>query len=143
MKGSIPVFEEVIRRAKTANMPIICSAGNDKIDIDSNPCFPACYADHSELGNHVITVTSKYDSVCQNFSSSGKKIDLAYKADSLCRHPIPDATGAMGIIFYPGTSYAAPYVTADVINYLLLHPSGFSKSGYIGSIPVGSAIKKY
>jgi Subtilase family len=143
MKASIPVFEEVIRRAKTANMPVICSAGNDKIDIDLNPCFPACYADHSELGNHVITVTSKYDSICQNFSSSGKKIDLAYKTDSMCRHPIPDATGAMGIIFYPGTSYAAPYITADVINYLLLHPSGFSKSGYISSIPVGSDIKKY
>lgn len=144
MKGSIPVFEEVIRRAKIANMPLVCSAGNDKIDLDLKPYFPACYADHSELGNYVITVTSKYDSVCQNFSSSGKKIDLAFKTDSMCRHAIPDAiNGNVGSIFNPGTSYAAPYITADVINYLLLHPSGFSKSGYIGSIPVGSDMKKY
>jgi hypothetical protein len=143
MKESIPVFEEVIRRAKTANMPVVCSAGNDKIDLDLKPYFPACYADHSELGSYVITVTSKYDSVCQNFSSSGKKIDLAFKTDSMCRHAIPDARGNMGGIFNPGTSYAAPYITADVINYLLLHPAGFSKSGYIGSIPVGSDIKKY
>ncbi len=143
VKEAIPVFDQVLRRAKAVNMIVICSAGNDNIDIDLNPYYPACYADHSELGSHVITVTSKYDSVCQNFSSSGKKIDLTVKTDAQCNHAIPDALGNMTGIFESGTSYAAPYVTAGVINYLLLHPSGFSKSGYIGTIPVGSEIKIY
>ncbi|MEY4540892.1 MAG: hypothetical protein RLZZ306_2649 [Bacteroidota bacterium] len=143
VKESMPVFDQVLRRAKAANMVVVCSAGNDNIDIDLNPYYPACYADHSELGSHVITVTSKYDSVCQNFSSSGKKIDLTVKTDALCNHAIPGAMGNMTGIFESGTSYAAPYVTAGVINYLLLHPSGFSKSGYIGTIPSGSDIRIY
>ena len=143
VKESIPVFDEVLRRAKSANMVVVCSAGNEKKDIDLNPYYPACYADHSELGNYVITVTSKNDSVCQNKSGSGKKIDLTVKTDKDCRHSIPDNMGNMGTVFDIGTSYAAPYVTAEIINYLFLHPSGFSKSGYLGSISVGGNINKY
>jgi hypothetical protein len=143
VKESIPVFDEVLRSAKAANMVVVCSAGNEKKDIDVNPYYPACYADHSELGSHVITVTSKDKIVCQNTSSSGKKIDLTVKSDKDCKHAIPDNMGNMGTIFDPGTSYAAPYVTSGVINYMLLHPSGFSKSGYLGAIPVGGDINKY
>jgi Subtilase family len=143
VKESIPVFDEVLRRAKAANMVVICSAGNEKKDIDINPYYPACYADHSELGSHVITVTSKNGSVCQNWSNSGNKIDLTVKTDSNCKHVIPDNLGNTGIFFAPGTSYAAPYVTAGVINYMLSHPSGFSKSGYLGSITAGGDINNY
>ena len=142
----IPVFDEVLRRAKAANMVIICSAGNDKIDIDNAPYYPACYADHPELGSHVITVTSKYiedKDPCQNRSSSGKKIDLTYKANNDCTHPIPNTSGTSMENPKSGTSYAAPYVTADVVNYLLRNPTNFSKSGYINSIPITSDIKKY
>jgi Subtilase family len=143
IKEPIAVFDEVLRRAKSANMVVVCSAGNEKKDIDVNPYYPACYADHSELGSYVISVTSKNDSVCQNRSSSGKKIDLTVKTDYNCKHAIPDNMGNIGKVSDPGTSYAAPYVTAGVINYMFLHPSGFSKSGYLGSISAGGDINKY
>jgi hypothetical protein len=141
---TIPVFEEVMRRAKANNMILVASAGNKHEDLDLIPYYPACYTDHPELGSNTITVTSKHDSVCQNFSKSGKKIDLTVKANELCNHGIPnesltDSAGTME----NGTSYAAPKVTAEVINYLLKTPSGFSKSGFINAIPVGSDIKKY
>jgi hypothetical protein len=142
-KQQVPIFDEVLRRAKTANMVVICSAGNKKVDIDIESYYPACYADNSEFGSHLITVTSKYDSVvCQNFSSSGTKIDLTYKSDTNCYHLIPNSSDS-GSFAKPGTSYATPYVTADVIKYLQTHTSGFSKSGYIGSIPASSPIKQY
>ena len=141
---SIPVFEEVLRRAKATDMVIICSAGNDKLDIDKDSFYPACYSDNSELGSHIITVTSRNKVDCQNTSSSKTKIDLVYEADENCKHEIPNASGNILIINNEsGTSYAAPYVTASVINYLMANPGGFSKSGYIGSIPVNSKIKKY
>jgi subtilisin family serine protease len=143
LKEPIPVFDEVLRRAKTANVVVVCSAGNEKKDIDLNPFYPACYADHGELGSHVITVTSKNETVCQNTSGSGKKIDLTVKSDTNCKHAIPDNMGNMGTVFDSGTSYAAPYVTANVINYMLLNPSGFSKSGYLGTITAGGDINKY
>ena len=139
----IPVFEEVLRRAKAANMIIVCSAGNQKFDIDKNPYYPACYTDNTEIGNYVITVSSKKDaSVCQNFSSLEKKIDLTVQTKGNCGHDIPSPTGTLGTS-EPGTSYAAPYVTADVVKYLGVTPGGFSKSGYVGLISPTSIIKKY
>jgi hypothetical protein len=144
---SIPVFEEVVRRAKSANMVIVCSAGNEGLDIDKDNFYPACYADNSELGSHIITVTSKDPkdkSPCQNSSSSGKKIDLTVDCDENCKHEIPDAGGNVSPSNNePGTSYAAPCVTASVANYIMANPGGFSKSGYISSIPANSKIKKY
>jgi hypothetical protein len=99
------------------------------------------------LGSHIVTVTSKNQkdkSPCQNSSSSGKKIDLTVDSDENCKHEIPDAGGNV----FPsnnesGTSYAAPCVTASVANYIMANPGGFSKSGYISSIPGNSKIKKY
>jgi subtilisin family serine protease len=149
-KEPIPVFEEVLRRAKAANMVVVASAGNKSEDIDLNPYYPACYADHSEFGNYVITVTSRNqdandkETVCKNFSSSGKKIDLTMRANELCNHGIPDKNGlGASATMENGTSYATPYATADVIKYLLKNPSGFSKSGFVGSIPQGGDIRKY
>ncbi len=143
-KESIPVFEEVMRRAKLANMIVICSAGNKKEDIDVNPYFPACYANHPDFGSHVITVTSIYEkTVCQNTSTSKTKIDLTYDAVKNCKHEIPDAGGNLNLIFEPGTSYAAPYVTADVVQKILNNPAGFSKSGYVSSLSPTGKIKKY
>ena len=143
----IPVFDEVMRRANAVNMVLVASAGNKREDLDLHPYYPACYADHSELGNNVITVTSKYKgTVCQNFSNAGTKIDLTIRANELCNHGVPNALGdttASAIRMLNGTSYATPYVTADVIKYLLKNPSGFSKARYISSIPVVSNIKKY
>lgn len=149
----IPVFDEVMRRAKAATMILISSAGNKHEDLDLHSYYPACYADHSELGNYVISVTSKKDTIingesafCQNFSTSGKKIDLTVRANERCNHGVPDASGSMAlgaIRMLNGTSYAAPQVTAEVIKYLLKNPSGFSKSGFINAIPPQSDVKKY
>jgi subtilisin family serine protease len=141
---SIPVFEEVLRRSKAANIVIVCSAGNEGFDIDKDSFYPACYADNSELGSHIITVTSKNKVDCQNISSSKTKIDLSYEAYDSCKHDIPNAAGnILAVNREAGTSYAAPYVTANVINYLIAHPGRFSKSGYVGSIPASSKIKRY
>jgi Subtilase family len=141
---SIAVFEEVLRRSKAANTVIVCSAGNEGLDIDKNSFYPACYSDNSELGSHIITVTSRNKIDCKNSSSSKTKIDLIYEADDNCKHEIPNAEGNIIIANNEaGTSYAAPYVTASVINYLMAHPGEFSKSGYISSIPTSSKIKKY
>ena len=142
-KESIPVFEEVMRRAKSANMIVVCSAGNKKEDIDVNPYFPACYADHPVFGSHVVTVTSIDGTVCQNTSSSKTKIDLTYDAVKNCKHEIPDANGNMNLIFETGTSYAAPYVTADIVQKLINSSVGFSKSGYVSSLSPTGKIKKY
>ena len=137
----MPIFDAVMQKAKDANMVVVCSAGNDKYDIDKNPYYPACYADHAVYGSHLVSVTSKYKTtVCQNSSSSAKKIDVSVEADSACKHLIPHPS--TGIPTYErGTSYAAPYVTAAVLRTLTI--SGFSKSGFVSSLPAGGNIKPY
>ncbi len=143
VRQNYPVFEAVLQKAKNANVTIVCSAGNESVDIDEKPWYPACYADHPDFGNNVISVTSKYGSkVCQNTSSSTKKIDLSVEADKNCKHAIPDQKGNMGTINEKGTSYAAPYVTAEVVKYKMTNPV-FSKSSFITSLSMSSNIKKY
>jgi Subtilase family len=144
-KKDSPIFQEVMKRAVDANLIIVCSAGNENIDIDVTPYFPACYSNHTMFGKNVVTVTSLYkDSVCMNKSGSGTKIDVTVRADTSskgrCLHFIPK--GGTPATYESGTSYATPYVTAAVAKSLMAK-SPFAKSTFITSLPVGGKIKKY
>lgn len=147
-KKDSPIFQEVMKRAVDAKLIIVCSAGNENIDIDVTPYFPACYSDHAVFGKNVVTVTSLYkDSVCMNRSGSGKKIDVTVRADTSskngrCLHFIPNANGGLPATYESGTSYATPYVTAAVTKSLMVTPT-FVKNTFITSLPVSGKIKKY
>jgi Subtilase family len=148
-KKDSPIFQEVMKRAVAANLIIVCSAGNEDIDIDVTPYFPACYSDHTMFGKNVVTVTSLYkDSVCMNRSGSGTKIDVTVRADTSnkgrCLHFIPNAVGdsTKPATYESGTSYATPYVTAAVTKSLTTN-SPFVKSTFITALPIGGKIKKY
>jgi hypothetical protein len=125
-------FEAVMQQAQKANMVVVCSAGNQKVDIDVNNWFPACYANNPVFGNNIVSVTSKYDSVvCQNTSGSETKIDLSAKADKDCKHD--------GFI---GTSFAAPYAVAEIVKYMTSNPT-FSKPTFISSLTPSSKVEKF
>jgi hypothetical protein len=148
-KKDSPIFQEVMKRALAANLIIVCSAGNENIDIDVTPYFPACYSDHSMFGKNVVTVTSMYNrSVCMNRSGSGTKIDVTVRADTSsngrCLHLIPNAIGdsTTPATYESGTSYAAPYVTAAVTKSLMITPT-FVKSSFITTLPLSGKIKAY
>jgi Subtilase family len=148
-KKDSPIFQEVMKRAVAANLIIVCSAGNENIDIDVTPYFPACYSDNAMFGKNVVTVTSLYkESVCMNRSGSGTKIDVTVRADTSikgrCLHFVPNAFGdsTRASTYESGTSYAAPYVTAAVIKSLMITPP-FVKNAFIASLPVGGKIKAY
>jgi Subtilase family len=137
------LFHAVMERVKRANTVLICSAGNEKIDLDIKPWFPASYADDSDFSNNIISVTSKNkEQDCQNFSMSSKKIDLSVQTGDSCTHAIPDSNGNMGTINESGTSYAAPYVVAELAKYKLINPV-FSKPAFINSLSTNPTIKKY
>lgn len=130
LKEPDAVFSAVIRDLKKAGMILICSAGNDNLDIDDEKYWPACYSSDLELGTNVISVTSKSGTICQNQSKSGKNIDFTVRADENCRHNIPNA------LAQSGTSFAAPYVTSEVIKYFLTKPSNFSKTAFTNTLSV-------
>ena len=125
-------FEAVMKIAQKADMIVICSAGNQKVDLNVNPWYPACYADNADFKNNLISVTSKYNSsVCQNTSSSETKIDVSVESDSVCKYN--------GLI---GTSFAAPYAVAELIKYQASHPT-FIKSDFIASLSPNGKVKKF
>lgn len=144
-KKDSPIFREVMRRAVEAKLIVVCSAGNEKIDVDANPYYPACYTDDAILGNNVVTVTSKYKgAVCMNKSISAKKIDLSVDADMMgitCLHAIPDSAGRTGS-YEAGTSYAAPYVVAEVVKYIQGKPV-FVKPDFVNSLNPKGRIRRY
>lgn len=125
-------FEAVMKMAKKADVIVVCSAGNDKVDIDVKPWYPACYADNADFKDNVISVTSKHDSVvCQNTSSSETKIDVSVETDSACTYN--------GLI---GTSFAAPYAVAELIKYQVSNPT-FIKSAFVASLGSTNKVKKF
>ena len=144
-KKDSPIFREVMRRAVEAKLIVVCSAGNEKIDVDANPYYPACYTDDALFGNNVVTVTSKYKgAVCMNKSISAKKIDLSVDADTMgitCLHVIPDSVGKTGS-YEAGTSYAAPYVVAEVVKYIQGKPV-FVKPDFVNSLNPKGRIRRY
>ncbi|MDZ7899450.1 MAG: S8/S53 family peptidase [Arcicella sp.] len=140
MKNST-LFELIMQKATNTNTMVVCSAGNDSVDIDVKSWYPACYADNANFGNNIFSVTSKHDSiVCENTSSSEKKIDLSYEADQDCKIAIPDVKGS--IVKKTGTSYATPYITAALAIYMQSHPT-FTKANFVSTFSGTGPIKKF
>lgn len=140
MKNS-SLFEIIMQKAKATNTMVVCSAGNDSVDIDVKTWYPACYADNTDFGNNIFSITSKHDLiVCENTSSSEKKIDFSVETDLNCKLDIPDGKG--GIVKAAGTSYATPYVTAALAKYIQSHPT-FTKADFVASFTGTGNIKKF
>lgn len=140
LKQSDAVFSAVLKDLQNAGMVLICSAGNDNLDIDDEKFWPACYASNDTLGTNVISVTSKSGTICQNQSKSGKNINFTVKADENCKHNVPNS------LAQSGSSFAAPYVTSEVIKYFLTKPAGFNKTTFTNTLtatPPASGISVY
>ncbi len=134
------IFTKVLNDLKKKEMVLIASAGNDNLDIDDEKYWPACYTKDNELGSNVITVTSKSGTICQNQSKSGKYIDFTVRADANCMHDIPNSPAQSG------SSFAAPYVTSEVIKYFLTNPGIFNKKTFTNALiatPPASGISVY
>ena len=135
------LFEVIMQQAKATNTMVVCSAGNDSVDIDVKTWYPACYADNTDFGNNIFSVTSKHDSiVCENTSSSEKNIDFSYETDSACKLYIPNGKG--DTLKKAGTSYAAPYVAAELAKYMQSH-STFTKANFVSIFSGTGPIKKF
>ena len=105
-------FEE--RARVNPQVLFIVSAGNDGINIDENPIFPASF----ELNNMIVVTSSDSFGRLASGSNWGKKnVDLMVPAE---RIPVIDHRGVR--VKASGSSYAVPRVAALAARLKLKHP---------------------
>ncbi len=107
------ILKTAMQNAESQNILIVSSAGNDTIDLDDTPQFPACdtVANIVTVGSHDKVVNGVYQrSVFSNHSS--REVDLLALGDQV----VSAYPGNMRIA-KSGTSMSAPAVTAAYVQY--------------------------
>lgn len=106
------LLEDVVLKAKKHNVTIIAASGNDSINIDSFPFYPASFAGMSRFEN-VISVGAVDDSnQLADFSNYGKN-SVLLAAPGVNQNILPFANG-LGTLTMDGTSIAVPIVASTV-----------------------------
>ena len=94
---------DVIRRAGQADMLFVASAGNDSMDIDMKPTYPASYKEPNVI---TVAATDNRDARAwfSNYGATG--VHLAAPGDKIL-----STTRAGGYNTFSGTSMASPHVS--------------------------------
>lgn len=100
----VPLLKEAIQEAGDAGVLVITSAGNDSLDLDQNPVYPAAY----DLDNviSVAALNSSKGTLLSNSNYGHKSVSLAVPGDGLLGTYL-----ANGYASLTGTSAAAAYVS--------------------------------
>ena len=107
-----------IRRANQRGVLVVAAAGNDGINADSSPDYPAAF----DLPN-VISVagTDRADRLLDFSNYGAKSVDLAAPGDDVYS-TVPSVSDKSGYAAFSGTSMAAPFVAGAVALYLSQFP---------------------
>ncbi|MFZ5988714.1 MAG: S8 family serine peptidase, partial [Bacillota bacterium] len=98
--GYNAALEEVI--VKSPDILFVCASGNDKLDTDRYPVYPACL----NLPNTISVAAVNNTGVEAGFSNYGSKIDVAAPGNY-----IYSTYPGNAFVYVNGTSFAAPYVS--------------------------------
>ena len=114
-----PALAALLRQAGDQKMLIIAAAGNDSVDIDVCPCYPASFAGMDDF-THIWTVAAmdQQGKTLADFSNFGKRSVLFAAPGEKVRVFIPGNQEAL----LDGTSFAAPYVARAAAILKARHP---------------------
>jgi subtilisin family serine protease len=109
------LFLDYIRKAKTHNITIVASAGNDTIDTDHCLHFPSGFNSHvfGTLGNVLGVASLNNDEDGFAYYSNFGKTTVGIAASQ----------GSIDGTVFEGTSFSAPVVTNHIINMMFKDPS--------------------
>ena len=101
---SSDVMRDAIAEARKQGALIVAAAGNDGVDTDTTPFYPAAYPD-----SHVLSVaaTDERDKLASFSNYGAKTVDLAAPGDAIGSTYLKS-----DYLYLSGTSMAAPYVAA-------------------------------
>ena len=98
------IVRDAIQRAKSKGVLLVAAAGNDSVNADKTPTFPAAYPDSNILS---VAATNSKDKLASFSNFGAKTVDLAAPGDRIASTFLKSDYAYMS-----GTSMAAPYVAA-------------------------------
>ena len=101
---SSPAMQDAIAQAHKQGALIVAAAGNDGVDADQKPFYPAAYPDSNVLS---VAATDDRDKLASFSNYGAKTVDLAAPGDAIGSTYLKSDYRYMS-----GTSMAAPYVAA-------------------------------
>lgn len=106
---------EVIHEAEEAGILFVAAVGNDSVNIEISPVYPACY----ELSNIISVVAADWNDGIAHFSNHGpRSADIAAPGVRIISAVPGDAYE-----YQEGTSMAAPFVTAVAVLIKAKYPN--------------------
>jgi subtilisin family serine protease len=107
-----------IRRAGERGTLVVAAAGNEGVNADSSPDYPAAF----DLPNIVsVAATDRSDRLLDFSNYGAKSVDLAAPGDDITS-TVPTVTDPSGYAAFSGTSMAAPFVSGAAALYLSKFP---------------------
>jgi subtilisin family serine protease len=132
-----PAFSQAlyssIRRANEHGVLFVAAAGNDGVNADSSPDYPAAF----DLPNVVsVAATDRTDRLVEFSNYGAKSVDLAAPGDDIYS-TVPNVSDPSGYASFSGTSMAAPFVAGAAALYLAKYPQAAVdqvRAALIGSV---------
>jgi subtilisin family serine protease len=107
-----------IRRANDHGVLVVAAAGNDGVNADSSPDYPAAF----DLPNVIsVAATDRADRLLDFSNYGAKSVDLGAPGDDVYS-TVPTVTDPSGYAAFSGTSMAAPFVSGAAALYLSKFP---------------------
>jgi subtilisin family serine protease len=107
-----------IRRAHENGVLFVAAAGNDGVNADSRPDYPAAF----DLPNIIsVAATDRSDRLVDFSNYGAKSVDLAAPGDDIYS-TVPALSDPTGYAAFSGTSMAAPFVAGAAALYLSKYP---------------------